>query len=64
MLMCMWNSDWLRWSPKCITRDTEVCESIVIVHEDWMAAVCTLLSFVSVTLAISLYCTALCYCWL
>ena len=42
--------------PKCIIRDTEVCKSIAIVSGDWMAAICTLLSFVSVTLAISLYC--------
>ena len=28
-----------------------------------MAAVCTLLSFASVILAVSLYCLGVCYCW-
>ena len=48
---------------KCIICDTEVCKSIAIVCGDWMDAMCTLLSYVTVTLAISLYCIALCYRW-
>ena len=49
----------------------EVCESFAIickcnaiVHGDWIAAMCKLLSFASVILTISLYCLALCYPWL
>ena len=58
-------------APKCITRDTELCESIVIVcesiaivHRDWIAAAYKLLSFTTVILAVSPYCLALYYRWL
>ena len=57
--------------PKCITCDTEVCKSIAIirkriaiVHEDWMAAACKLLSVAGVVLPVSPCCLALCYPWL
>ena len=42
-------------SPKCITRDTEICESIAIIRKHiavvWAAA-CKLLNFASVILAV------------
>ena len=39
----------------------EECESIAIVCENWMTAACTLLSFASFILPVSLYCLALCF---
>ena len=54
--------------PKCIIHDMEecdntaiVCESIAIVRRDGMPAVCKVLNFASVILAVSLNCFALCF---
>ena len=49
---------------ECIIRDVEVHEEIAGVEfslQSSMAAVCKVLSFPDIILAVSLYCTGLCY---